>query len=89
VAALLTDKKVMNNNTAAVTYETPMALLRRVLPTVGFTLSTDADYIFRALYKRGMKNGDMKAAILAWAAKAAAQRDADMARYAAEDKAAN
>lgn len=55
-------------NTATATYETPMAMLRRVLPTVGMTLSSDADYMYRALRKPGMKNGELKAAILAWLA---------------------
>jgi hypothetical protein len=58
----------METNNAA--YERPMDMLQRLLPTVGYTVSTDAADIYRALYRRGMSNGELKARIAAWVAKA-------------------
>lgn len=66
----------MMTNTNTAPRETPLEMLRRLLPTVGFTLSTDTDTIYRTMWRRGMTNGELKAVIAAWIARAERQMQA-------------
>jgi hypothetical protein len=61
----------------------PRAVLTAALPSLGFTLSTDADTLWRSFYdqtrrrvKRPPTRGELRAVVEAWIAKTRAALDA-------------